>query len=442
MRHPVRKHLRQAGLGLVTAALVSSGAFTGTAQAAPNGPSVAAADWLPGQLQDGLLVADGFNYHGPSLDVFFALDSLGVKGKVRDRILAAVERETDAYIGSGTESYAGATGKLLTAVLADERDPGDFGGVNLVSRVAGRVQQQAGPQQGRATDASQWGDYSNTLGQSWVVRGLAARHHRLTEVTTVFLLKQQCDAGFFREGMNSPDFTCEGGRASDASAPSVDATAYAVTALRAAQDAGVGGLGDDITDALTWLRAQQKPGGAFVGNGTVNANSTGIVASVLAATKWKGSAGTAAAWLRKLQVTRKNSKGTALTGELGAIAYDKAAFVKGEAEGITGGSAIQWSLATAQAGAALDALLPKKALTVTAPGRAAKGAKIRVRTTDLRPGERFTVKRGAKTVAEGWVPSAGRVVVKVKMPARKRTVTVSVVGSRTNRAGSDVVSVR
>jgi hypothetical protein len=436
----VRLHLRRALLGLTTAAVATTGTLVPAQAATPEARS--ASGWLAAQLTDGLIVNTTefgeFTNHGATLDVFFTLHGLGERSQVRADILDAMEDQVAAYTTFGGTTYAGAVAKLLTAVQTSGADPATYGDGSLLRTLRGRVV-RSGPQAGRATDGPGT-DYSNTIGQSFVVRAFAGAERGPVRKTTRFLLRQQCDAGFFRESMDRSD--CQAGRGKGRSAASVDSTAYAVVALRAARRAGVTGLGDDIRDGLTWLRKRQRPSGAFRGNGVPNANSTGLAAWALAGSGWTGAAGTAAEWLARRQVTAGNSGGTPLAGEVGAIAYDQAAFAAGLADGITDVDRIQWQMATVQATEALDDLLPARALRVRAPERADRRETVTVRVRGLEAGERYTVRRQGAVVTAGWADKQGVARVKVRMPKRPKQVTVQVTGAHGDRVGSDVVRVR
>lgn len=437
------KHVRRAALGLTTAALVTSGAVVApTSAATPEAGSTA--DWLATQLTDGILVNQTefgeYRNYGGTLDVFFTLRALRVRPADQEHILASLEPEMDAYTTYLGTVFAGPTAKLLTAVQTAGIAPESYGDGSLLGDLAARVKRR-GPQKGRAIDGP-GEDYSNTIGQAWVVRALAGANHRLLGSTSEFLLKQQCGAGFFREGMSSRDFTCDSGRRQGLSRPSVDATAYALLALIDARRAGVRGLRDDIGDAVAWLRSRQAPSGSFTGNGVANSNTTGLAATALARSGWRGAAGTAAEWVSRLQVTNANAEGTALTGEIGAIAYDQSAFDEAAADGIGDADRIQWQMAAVQAGAALDALLPGEVFAVSAPVRASKRQLVTVEGRGLEPGERFTVRRAGRRVASGWVGRTGVVSVQVRMPDRVGDVTVKVVGAAPDRVGSATVRVR
>jgi hypothetical protein len=324
--------------GLVAGLLIS----TPSAQAAPASPEAgAASDWLVAQLDDDHLLRSTYDWgsatlYGPTLDGVLGMRAVGAQPEVRAAMLDAVGDQAGAYVGTGEESYAGALGKLATVALAEGRDLGTFAGGDLLSRLQDRIVTAANRQRGRAKDKSVYGDYSNTYSQAWTVRALNRSRARYRGIATTFLLKQQCAAGWFRQGMDSSDFTCDTGRGEGTSSPDVDATALAVMALREARAAGITGLGDDI--------------GAFVGNGVQNANSTGLAAWVLRLAGRDGAAARATTWLQRRQVVESEVVGTALAGEGGAVAYNQPAYTKALDDGITQGDVrSQWLVAVTQA---------------------------------------------------------------------------------------------
>jgi hypothetical protein len=354
----VRQHFfRRALLGLTTAAVLAGGSLVATpAEATPTPRADAAADWLQRQLNHGIVHNGQFDFDdiGLTLDFYFAFKELGVKPRVRSHILAAVEPHAGDYTGSGSERYAAQLGKLLTAVQSDGRAPGKYAGGKLFKRLNGLVKRN-GRRAGRAVDQSTFGNNTETIGQAYVVRAYALGERRLTRLTTGYLLKQQCRGGFFRESMKG-SLTCQSGRGEGLSQSSVDATAFAVIALKQARRSGVGRLRDAIRDALSWLRREQNRNGSFTGNGTPNANTTGLAASVLADSRYAGAARRAAEWLTGLQATHRNAGGTPLAPARGAVAYDRAGFRAGLRHGITERSRDEWRRATAQAAAGLGAL--------------------------------------------------------------------------------------
>jgi hypothetical protein len=363
----MHRHVRRALLGLtsiVTSATLVA-ATVPPASAAVSPRSKAAVNWVAQQLDDGLVHNDQFDFDdiGLTVDVLLGYQELKVRPALRNRILDAVEPQVGSYVGTGQESYAAQLGKLLTVVQQGGVRPAQYGTGKYLKRLKDRIRVK-GKQAGRAVDRSEYGNFTKTIGQSYVVQAFAlAGRGKYLRPTTRFLLKQQCAAGFFREGVVSSDFTCQSGRGKGQSAPSVDATAIAVMGLVAARRAGVKGLGDDIRDARNWLGKKQRPSGAFVGNGVANTNTTGLATWVLADSKTKAHRRAAlkgARWIRGLQVTAAGAEGTPLAGDAGAVPYDRAALRAGRADGIVVETADQWRRASAQAMVALDALRTAK----------------------------------------------------------------------------------
>jgi hypothetical protein len=358
MRTSLRRTSIKASLAMLSLAVAASVGLAAPAEARTTARASAAADWMQAQLTNGLVHNDQYDFDdlGLSLDFDLALKDLRTKRSVRHQILDAVEPVAGSYVGTGQESYAAQLGKLLTAVQEEGLRPSDYGNGRLFNRLEDRVR-RGGAQDGRAVDRSQYGNYTETIGQSFVVRAFALRGRALTGVTTKFLLRQQCNAGFFREKMGASRFSCQKGRSTGDSAPSVDATSFAVVALREARKAGVSGLGDDIADALRWLRNRQNANGSFSGNGAQNSNSTGLAAGVLSGSRYDGAARRAARWLTGLQLTAEDTAdGTPDGGDAGAVAYNTAAFDQALTEDIGVADRDQWRRATAQAAVGLDAL--------------------------------------------------------------------------------------
>ena len=363
LRRTLTRSATRAAVAVTAVALAGSGALVAPADA--SGASTKSANWLARQLQDGLVVSeykdqDGhwqqYTDHGLTLDVYYAFGQLDAKAPKRAAILDALEPVMHDYVDAYGTRYAGAIGKLLTAVEAAGRNPRTYGDEDLVAGLEALVV-TAGDETGRAKDDGDFGDSSNTFGQAYVATALAGANSSLADEATTFLLKQQCAAGFFRENMESSDFTCDSGAAGE-STPSVDATA---TAALAALDLAFDGpqqtraaASQAFQDALSWLASKQKADGSFVGNGTRNTNSTGLAASVLAAGGKGRKAARAAEWIQQFQVTKRMVRTAGFKADdLGAVAYDAAAFKAGEKKGITRGARYEWRRATAQAAPAL-----------------------------------------------------------------------------------------
>lgn len=353
---------RRALLGLTTTVALTTGLVTAPAATAATDPhprAVAATTWLSGELDRRLpFEQTGFASWGPTLDAYFAFDALDVRAAKRRAILDTLEGQVGSYVGTDGESYAGPLGKLLTALTAQGIAPSAYSDTNVLTRLEARID-DSGADAGRAYDQSTWGDFSNSVGQSFVVRALAQLDHPRAGDTVAFLLKQQCAEGYFREDMDSPDYTCDAGTPAQ-SAPDVDSTAYAVLALVVARDEGAvpsSEVGPAIRSGARWLVDVQRANGAFRGADEVSANSTGLAAMALSATGREARAAAAARWLRDHQVTAGLVRRTELRRRyVGAIAPSHRALQEAESEGIEGAERISWQLATGQAAAGLTAL--------------------------------------------------------------------------------------
>jgi hypothetical protein len=459
-RAPLRTLLAvglSAGLALSAAAPVQALTAADTERASAAGSR--SATWLARQLGPDHLVhgeyqdfqtGEWVSYvdHGLSLDLVHSFRRLGGHRADQAAILDAMKAEQDSYTGKG--SYAGPLGKLTHAVVSAGRDIDAYGDGMLDDQLLARIVTEPGTEHGRGKDLVDptdefSADYSNTIGQSFDVRALAALGTRgadLLDDATSFLLQQQCEAGFFREGMDGVDHSCDASAPADRAA-SVDATAFAVRALLEARRAGVTGLGDDVQDAVSWLVRRQRLDGSFVGNGAANADSTGLAAFVLAATGRRGAAGNAAAWVRRHQVdalvVKQHPK---LKGALGAVAYSSADLKDGEKNGISRAGRRTWQRATAEGALALPSLLPRKVIDVVAPDRARRGTRVTVTIRGLVAGEVWKIRRAGTLLQRGLVPSNGTVRTTVVLPQRRTKVTLVGVGSRASRRGTETIVVR
>lgn len=247
------------------------------------------------------------------------------------------------YVGFAPDTYAGATGKALTLASARGADPTDFGGVDLVARL-----QATEASSGQYTDISQWGDYSNTIGQSFGLIGLTRAGVNPSTAAVDFLLSRQCEDGGF-------SLDNAGACTSDP-----DATSLAVQALDA-----TGGQGTAIDRAAAYLESRQETSGG-VGGGTsteaANANSTALALVAFRVAGLDDAAGAASGFLDGLTL------GCDTPAVAGAIAYDQAAKSALEAQGAGAVADDQLTRSTAQA---LIGLSDVSYVTVTAEGAAA-----------------------------------------------------------------------
>jgi hypothetical protein len=353
--------LRRAGTALVAATLAVSVVVGGTPSAhavSSSSPAGRGATWLSHQLNKHGLIHNAqfdFDDYGLTADTVLGLKAIGGHKSDVTKARKALAQHVDDYTTFQTDRYAGPTAKLLVVAQQTGAKPRHFGGANLVKRLAARVATDA-PIAGRIQDKSTSGDFANSIGQIFAVRGLLKAGNPAGARALGFLLQQQCGRGFVRLDFNadtaSPDQGCGKGDPAD-----TDVTALAVVEL-ASVSKGHPGLKRALADAVRWLKRHQRKNGGFGGAGptsAANANSTGLAGWALLTAGVCHRAALAAEWLSRLQVGGHLS-GTPLAGERGAIAYDRAAKRAAKQDGIDKTTRDQWRRATAQAAPALLAL--------------------------------------------------------------------------------------
>jgi len=258
-------------------------------------PAEAAAGWLTAQLVDGDgdgvgdhievtidLNGDGvitdderFPDYGLTADTVIALAAAGVGGAASTAATDYLEANIEMYVGAAEsaddpdgEHYAGALAKSLLVADVTGRDVADFGGVDLLSRLLFTETPE-----GRFSDVSEFGDFSNNIGQSLAVLALTrVAPSELSAEAAGLLAGQQCLDGGPQDG-NVP-LTIGADACAPASA-SIDTTSLATQAFRAID------YGPSVGPALDFLLRNQGPDGGFSDLGVVNANSTGLAAQAL-----------------------------------------------------------------------------------------------------------------------------------------------------------------
>lgn len=414
--------MKRTVIALGTAALMGVGTLTATmspAAAAPNSYAYSAARWLEDQLTAGIVHNDQYDFddYGLTLDIYFTLSDLDTRADTRSTILAAVEAHTDDYT-NGWGFSPGAAGKLAVALIDAGDDPRDSDGSDLIAS----IEDTSDDTTGEISDELTYG----FIGQSWATRALIEAQSAEADASLAFLLTKQCADGGFRQVFTGA--TCTS---------TLDATAFGLQTLLAARQAGTSGLDDEIARAADALVAAQAADGSLQNDGTANANTTGLAATVLAKAGRSGAAGSAASWLVAHQVTDAVAEDTALANETGAIAFDAAALAAGKTDGITTETRDQWIRATAQAAAGVQAQLPAVAVTVTKPAAfTAAGAKIAVKASGLTAGERYTAAISGGGTVSGVVAANGVVTATLTAPRGTATRTITVTGARSNRVGT------
>ena len=417
---------------LAAGSLVAAGALAGLAPspaaADPTPHGTSAASWLRGQLASGLLESFGFPDYGLSIDAARSFAAVGDQAGV-----AAVNTAISAHLTDYSDySYtdmghnydgraSGAVAKELVLAQLVGGDPRSYGtpATDLVARLEAMV---GGT--GRLADVANkdgspdpTGNFANSIGQSFAAQGLTAAGSAKAGIVTDFLLKQQCPAGFFRLNFDG-DTPCTAN-----TDPDTDVTALVVVNLQSQRTTPA--VSAALAKAVTWLVTTQAADGSFNGGAltdTPNSNSTGLAAWALGASCEVKAATRAAAYVRALQVPA--SQTGPLSTDVGAIAYDPAAFQSGVAGGI-GAARDQWRRATAQATAGLiwdPAATPT--VQVSAPAGFTKGGETTtVSVTGVAAGERVCVSDPSGTRA--LTGTGGPLSVQVEAPRKDQEVVVS-----------------
>jgi hypothetical protein len=295
-------------LAAVVAAVVVPAAIVGTPGTAnalsTRNRADAGAGWLGRQLSADHLIVGAFGPdYGLTADVVLALDSALV-GKVAARkATKALKRNVRAYTGDTAFEnhagfYAGSFAKLLNVAAAQHAKPRHFGGSSRNNLIATLRSLECGSgsratcpasDDGRFSDISVAGDFSNTIGQSLALIGLERTTKKgPSKPSVIYLRHQQCAHGAFPLELSTAG--C---------AASVDATSFAVQALLAH---GTKKATAAALDGAAWLKRHQNGNGSFTGNGVANTNSTGLAAQALRAVGRDKAADRAVKWIRSLQV--------------------------------------------------------------------------------------------------------------------------------------------
>lgn len=315
-----------------------------------------AAAWESSQLRNGRIrnVQFDFTDWGLTLDTYFGLVAAGNRPGDARKVIRTVSANARTYVSFDGDFFSGSVAKLLLARRVAGLDP-SVDQENLLLR---RKLKSLVTASGRVSDSGA-DDFSNTIGQSLSVLAFA-RSGNLPSAPVRFLLRQQCDRGYFRLAMSST--SCD----RDDSAADVDATAYALQALLIARREGVALPAGAAKDTAAWLRRGQRADGAFGGAGPTsgaNTNSTGLAAQALTAAGRDRAASAAQDWIARLQLTPARTKGSPARRDLGAVAYNRTDFQAARQNGITRRTRDIWRRSTPQA---ISGLAPKPLLTLSA----------------------------------------------------------------------------
>lgn len=310
---------------------------------ADSSEAAVSAGWLADQVQsDGLLHTEFGPDYGLSADTLLTLDALGGQASAVNALLSGLSADPQAYIsgeafGDEGSTYAGATGKLTFALDSVGTNVTNVNGINLIERLESVIEIE-GAEIGRGKDVSDWGDYSNGVGQAWIARALVATGSDLADEAVNYVLSKQCADGGFPTNLNASN--CESGH---------DTTAYTIAALQEAKAASVvdgATLDAAIASAVTSLKNAQASDGSFGAGDGINSNTTGLAAWALRNTGEEEAADNAVDWIRTVFA---KSTGV-LSAEAGAIAFNKQTYDQAVGAGaIPSDARDQWTRATAQA---------------------------------------------------------------------------------------------
>ncbi|AIG75551.1 Conserved putative secreted protein [Amycolatopsis japonica] len=365
--------------------------LSGTATAA-NDPGAAKVNsrWLATKLKpDGTFdnpSGGSLPDHGLMLDALFAMYAAG-EGARAEPIVKFLDDQghaTDYFTWDGLAPGAGydkiivggAVAKTMVAAQVSGRNPRAFDGYDLVAETHAAIMRK-GPDKGRVSDYSKdpaladaVSNNANMFGQALGVIGLAVVGEN-DRIAIDRLLTQQCSEGYFRVLFSyiptketgdhvTPDgrkvSTCDEGKPLGLSPTDGDATGLALSAMLAAKKAGAAGLDAPIAKTVSWLKANQTPGGGWgggVGTEAPNTNSTGLIVQALVDAGGANAAvDKGVRFLKSAQANAAADSGNKLAGELGAIAYDPASYEAARSSGISGLDT--WIRASAQASLGLS----------------------------------------------------------------------------------------
>jgi hypothetical protein len=409
----------------LTATLVTAAPATAAVgQSAGDRAVSAGATWLQDQLTDGILHNEEYDFDdlGLSADVAFALDAVGGHDAAVAGIADAVAEDVTSWYDSFGTTYTGSAAKAIVLAQVAGRDANDFGGSDLQAVVEDTVATGA-PITGRVQNVGetdwQTGDPTdslNVISQSWAARGLAGQGSDQADEVMGFLLRQQCNAGFFRASF-TPDKTAAGQDCDPGTdTGEVDTTALAVINILETPEASTAARGAAHL-AASWLRSQQAADGSFsAGALGTNSNTTGLAGWALAVAGHDGAATKAAAWLRGVQVADLAPCASVLSADNGAVAYMPADLTTARTAGSFSVPLRELARrATAQALPALAHVPAGGEVSLAAPATAVEKSTVTVSVAGLGAGEPACVSLGGRATP---VTGTGSVVpVTFTLPA-------------------------
>jgi hypothetical protein len=361
----------------------------------------AAAGWLAQQLVHGdHLVISGFNDPGDSIGTGFALAAARVGRPTIVDVMQYVATNLDSYVdysGQFGGPFDGGIGKAAVLAIVAGHDPNHFGGHHLLAELKAH----------EASDGNNKGIFS-TVSTSLIAiaeaRGARQDGHRFAPSRHLkhFLLMQQCRSGGFSSAVRTS--------AGSDCTPDVDATGYAIMALRALHHHA-----RQINHAATWLASQRKPDGAWTVQGGENVNSTALaIAGLHIAGR---STHKSVAWLRGQQITSGPTVGAG--ARRGALKYqggfDPTNSTLATNDGILGLTRADLATLTSR-GATKSLPVLALARPALSKHRVARGASEHVRGTGFAASERVYVMIGSTHLGSATTNKNGSIALRVTVP--------------------------
>lgn len=424
-------------VGALTVSVLAASSFliAPQAHAATPDPVGDGAAWLISQTTDGIVQSGPFPDYSTTVDIALALRAVGGHGADVDTIAAALSPnlkgatgyiEADEYDWQEPYEfkqhgyYSGPTAKALYFAQVTGQNLDTFGGGGLVAALEARTSDDTGA----IHDDSFFGDYGNTIGQTFAAKALTTAGSGEAAKATDWLLAHQCEGGGFSLDIGQEEGSCPGNDDADP-----DVTSFFLIVFGEDVANATPRIARAVGKAEAWLLSRQKADGSFNGGASTaysNTNSTGLAGWALGELGDVDAATNAAIWLRRHQVQTVTGCTDQLATHVGAIAYDDAALTSGRTAGIPANKQYQWRLGSAQALPALQ----------WAPTSASNPA-LTGPTTYVQTGGRATVKATGLTpgswVCAGTVPGSaglsGTASISAKVPTGAtgtKTITLTV----------------
>lgn len=243
------------------------------------------AAWLADKVgPDGIVPAMGYGELDNTAQTVIALASIGQHRDAAERATDALEARVEDYIvatvGGITGDQPGRISRLILISVLMDRDPTDFGGVDLPARLAG-TRQGAGPDEGLYGPAD---IYNSAFNQGMTLLALSAIGQS-DPAAAAWLVDQQCDDGSWTGYRPDTSQPCAFDPVTFAG-PEANGTSMAVIGLVAQ---GVA----PAVDPVPWFQSLQAADGGFPYSAGFDPdpNSTALVIDALLALGVDPSAG-------------------------------------------------------------------------------------------------------------------------------------------------------